>query len=59
MDILMETLTELLNGIIPSGSTFSVQLASLNELLAYGITLGVLYSFLLKPILRLFKLGGK
>lgn len=56
MDILMETLIELLNSLIPAGSTLGTELATLNEILAYLITIGILWSFLLRPILKLFRL---
>jgi len=56
MDILMENLIELLNSLIPTGSTLGTELATLNEILAYLITIGILWSFLIRPILKLFRL---
>jgi hypothetical protein len=56
MSIFMETITELLNNIIPVGSGLTVELSSLNELLAYFITLSILWNFFLKPVLRLFRI---
>jgi hypothetical protein len=57
MDILFDTINDLLNSLIPVGSELATEFASLNELLAYVLTLGVIYTFLFKPILKLFKLG--
>lgn len=56
MSIFMETITELLNSLIPSTSTLTLELASLNELLAYFITVLVIWGFLIRPVLKMFKL---
>jgi hypothetical protein len=56
MEILMENLIELLNSLIPTGSTLGTEFASLNEIIAYLLTLGIIWSFLLRPILKLFRL---
>jgi hypothetical protein len=56
MSIFMETITELLNSLIPSTSQLTLELASLNELLAYFITVLVMWGFLIRPVLKMFKL---
>jgi hypothetical protein len=56
MSIFMETITELLNSLIPSTSALTLELASLNELLAYFITVLVIWGFLIRPVLKMFKL---
>jgi hypothetical protein len=57
MDILFDTINNLLNSLIPVGSELATEFASLNEILSYVLTLGVIYTFLFKPILKLFKLA--
>jgi hypothetical protein len=54
MEIFYETFLDLLNAMFPSG-VLTTELASLNELLAYMITITVLYVFLLRPFLKLLK----
>jgi hypothetical protein len=56
MSIFMETINELLNSLIPSGSNLALELASLNEILAYFITVLVIWGFLIRPVLKMFKL---
>jgi len=56
MDIFMETINDLLNSLIPSGSDLALELATLNELLAYFITIMVIWGFLIRPVLKIFKL---
>lgn len=56
MSIFMETITDLLNSLIPSTSNLTLELASLNELLAYFITVLVIWGFLIRPVLKMFKL---
>jgi len=56
MSIFMETITDLLNSLIPSTSGLTLELATLNELLAYFITVLVIWSFLIRPVLKMFKL---
>jgi hypothetical protein len=56
MSIFMETITDLLNSLIPSTSALTLELASLNELLAYFITVLVIWGFLIRPVLKMFKL---
>lgn len=52
----MQNIIDLLNSLIPSGSTLGTELATLNEILAYLITIGILWAFLLRPILKVFRL---
>jgi len=52
----METINDLLNSLIPSGSDLALELATLNELLAYFITIMVIWGFLIRPVLKIFKL---
>jgi hypothetical protein len=52
----METITDLLNSLIPSTSGLTLELATLNELLAYFITVLVIWGFLIRPVLKMFKL---
>jgi hypothetical protein len=56
MSIFMETINDLLNSLIPSGSNLALELASLNEILAYFITVLVIWGFLIRPVLKMFKL---
>lgn len=56
MSIFMETITDLLNSLIPSTSGLTLELATLNELLAYFITVLVMWGFLIRPVLKMFKL---
>jgi hypothetical protein len=56
MSIFMETINDLLNSLIPSGSDLALELASLNEILAYFITVLVIWGFLIRPVLKMFKL---
>ena len=56
MSIFMETITDLLNSLIPSTSGLTLELATLNELLAYFITVLVIWGFLIRPVLKMFKL---
>jgi len=56
MSIFMETINDLLNSLIPSGSDLALELASLNEILAYFITILVIWGFLIRPVLKMFKL---
>jgi hypothetical protein len=56
MDILFETITDLLNSLIPSGSILELELTTLNEFLAYVISIGIFWAFLLKPLLKILRL---
>jgi hypothetical protein len=57
MDVLFETIIDLLNGLIPTGATIYGELATLNEFLAYIITVGIIWVFLLRPLLKLLRLN--
>jgi hypothetical protein len=57
MDLLFQTIVDLLNDLIPSGSSLSTELSTLNEFLSYFITIGVIWVFLLKPLLKLLRLN--
>lgn len=57
MDILFQTITDLLNSLIPSGSALATEFATFNEFLAYVITLSIIWTFLLKPLLKLLRLS--
>lgn len=57
MDILFQTIADLLNSLIPSGSSLSLELTSLNEFLAYALTLSIIYGFFIKPILKILRLN--
>lgn len=56
MDILFTTIKDLLDSIIPSGSLLTGELATLNELIAYILSIGIVWVFLLRPVLKLFRL---
>lgn len=56
MSIFMETINDLLNSLIPSGSSLALQLATLNEILSYFIVVLVIWGFLIRPVLKMFKL---
>lgn len=56
MDILFETITDLLNSLVPAGSTLATEFATLNELIAYLLTLGIIYRFFLYPLMKLLRL---
>jgi hypothetical protein len=57
MDILFETIESLLTSLIPVGSTLATEFATLNELIAYLITLGIVYRFFLYPLMKLLRLA--
>jgi hypothetical protein len=56
MDVLFQTITDLLNSMIPTGSTLELELTTLNEFLAYIIAIGIIWSFLLRPLLKILRL---
>lgn len=56
MSIFMETINDLLNSLIPNGSGLALELATLNEILSYFITVLVIWGFLIRPVLKMFKL---
>lgn len=51
MDLIYTTILNLLNGLLPSAQLADFQ--GLNELLAYAMTISLIYLLLLKPILKL------
>lgn len=53
MEILFETIESLLNSLLPAGSELLTEFSSFNELIAYLLTLSMLYAVLIRPILRL------
>ena len=57
MDILFQTIIDLLDSLVPTGATISGELATLNEFLAYIITVGIIWVFLLRPLLKLLRLN--
>jgi hypothetical protein len=57
MDALFEAIVEILNSLLPSGETLSMDFSTINEFLAYVITIGVIWVFLLKPLLKLLRLS--
>jgi pilus assembly protein TadC len=57
MDILFETITDLLNSLIPAGATLANEFSTLNELIAYLISLGIIYRFFLLPLMKLLRLA--
>lgn len=56
MDILFQTIVDLLDSLIPTGSTLVGELSTLNEILAYIISIGVIWVFLLRPLLKILRL---
>lgn len=56
MSIFYETILDLLNSLLPAGD-LATDLASLNEVLSYFIVVGVIYTFLVRPILKLLRLS--
>jgi len=57
MDILFETIQSLLDSLIPAGATLANDFATLNELIAYLLVLGIFYRFFLLPLLKLLRLA--
>ena len=57
MDALFEAIVEILNSLLPSGEELTLDFSSINEFLAYVITVGVIWVFLLKPLLKLLRLS--
>ena len=53
MDIIFTTLSDLLDGLIPSALLADFQ--GLNDLLAYILTILIIYTFLFKPLLKMFR----
>jgi hypothetical protein len=57
MDALFEAIVDILNSLLPSGEELTLDFSSINEFLAYVITVGVIWVFLLKPLLKLLRLS--
>jgi hypothetical protein len=57
MDALFEAIVDILNSLLPSGEDLTLDFSSINEFLAYVITVGVIWVFLLKPLLKLLRLS--
>lgn len=57
MDILFQTISDLLDSLLPSGAILETELTTLNEFLAYVITIGIIWAFLLKPLLKILRLS--
>jgi hypothetical protein len=57
MDALFQAIVDILNSLLPSGEDLTLDFSSINEFLAYVITVGVIWVFLLKPLLKLLRLS--
>lgn len=57
MDALFNAINDILNSLLPEGIELTLELTTLNEFLAYVITIGVIWVFLLKPLLKLLRLS--
>jgi hypothetical protein len=57
MDALFQAIVDILNSLLPSGEELTLDFSSINEFLAYVITVGVIWVFLLKPLLKLLRLS--
>jgi hypothetical protein len=57
MDALFEAIVEILNSLLPTGEELTLDFTSINEFLAYVLTVGVIWVFLLKPLLKLLRLS--
>jgi hypothetical protein len=57
MDALFQAIVDILNSLLPSGEELTLDFTSINEFLAYVITVGVIWVFLLKPLLKLLRLS--
>jgi hypothetical protein len=57
MDALFQAVVDLLNGLLPDGESLTLDFTTMNEFLAYVITIGVIWVFLLKPLLKLLRLS--
>jgi hypothetical protein len=56
MDILFETIEDLLNSLIPVGADLANDFGTLNELISYLLVLGIIYRFFLYPLMKLLRL---
>jgi hypothetical protein len=57
MDALFEAIVDILNSLLPTGESLTMDFTTINEFLAYVITIGVIWVFLLKPLLKLLRLS--
>ena len=57
MDVAFEAILDLLNSLIPTGAAIYAEVATLNEILAYALVLGIIWSFFLRPLLKLLRLS--
>jgi hypothetical protein len=57
MDALFQAIVDILNSLLPTGEELTLDFSSINEFLAYVITVGVIWVFLLKPLLKLLRLS--
>jgi len=53
MDFIYTTISDLLDGLLPTAILADFQ--GLNDLLAYVITIGIIWVFLFRPLLKMFK----
>lgn len=51
MDALFQAISDLLDGLLPTAVLADFQ--GLNDLLAYVLTITLVYSFILKPVLKI------
>ena len=56
MELIFESIHDALNELIPDAKI--EHFGDLNKFMAYFLTLGIVYHFIAKPVMRLFK-GGK
>jgi hypothetical protein len=56
MEILFETIESLLDSLIPVGADLFTDFATLNELIAYLLVLGIIYRFFLYPLMKILRL---
>jgi hypothetical protein len=57
MEVLFETIESLLDSLIPAGADLFNDFATLNEVIAYLLVLGIIYRFFLYPLLKLLRLA--
>lgn len=54
MEILYSTILDLLNNLIPAEDVMFGEFTSMNAILAYFLTLGFIWLFLVRPFISLF-----
>lgn len=54
MEVLYSTILQLLNSLIPAEDVMFGEFSSLNSILAYFVTIGFIWLFLVKPFINLF-----